>query len=116
MGGTKRRRVGPTGQWEQIELLCVWPEQLAYEEIRPTVLFGSPVSERAEQTGASERTLYRKAARFDREGMDSLFDSSDRYPPDPDLFARSRQHKYPCPSPLRPSPGRLRIYPIPRPR
>jgi putative transposase len=76
MGGTKRRRVGPTDQWEQIELLCAWPEQLAYEEIRPTVLFGFPVSERAEQTGTSERTLYRKAARFDREGMDSLFDSS----------------------------------------
>lgn len=76
MGGTKRRRVEPTDEWEQIELLCAWPEQLAYEEIRPTVLFGSPVSERATQTRSSERTLYRKASRFDEEGMDSLFDSS----------------------------------------
>jgi hypothetical protein len=30
------------------------------------VLFGSSVRDRAEQTGSSERTLYRKAARFDR--------------------------------------------------
>ena len=30
------------------------------------MLFGSSVRDRAEQTGSSERTLYRKAARFDR--------------------------------------------------
>jgi transposase len=34
------------------------------------------VRDRAEETGSSERTLYRKAARFDREGIDSLFDSA----------------------------------------
>jgi putative transposase len=76
MGGTRRRRVEPTDEWEQLKLLCRWPEQLAYEEIRPTVLFGSSVRDRAEETGSSERTLYRKAARFDREGIDSLFDSA----------------------------------------
>jgi putative transposase len=32
-----------------------------------------PVAERAEQTGSSERTLYRKVSRFEAEGMDSLF-------------------------------------------
>jgi hypothetical protein len=69
MGGTRRRRVEPTDEWEQLKLLCRWPEQLAYEEIRPTVLFGSSVRDRAEETGSSERTLYRKAARFDREGI-----------------------------------------------
>src|SRR5215211_7497944 len=76
MGGTRRRRVEPTDGWEQLKLLCRWPEQLAYEEIRPTVLFGSSVRDRAEETGSSERMLYRKAARFDREGIDSLFDSA----------------------------------------
>ena len=40
------------------------------------MLFGSSVRDRAEETGSSERTLYRKAARFDREGIDSLFDSA----------------------------------------
>jgi hypothetical protein len=41
MGGTRRSRVEPTDEWEQLRLLGRWPEQLAYEEIPPTVLFGS---------------------------------------------------------------------------
>ncbi len=69
----RRRRVEPTDDWEQLELLCRWPEQLAYEELRPLVLFGLPVAERAKQTGSSERTLYRRVSRFGSEGMDSLF-------------------------------------------
>lgn len=75
MGDARRRRkwVEPTDYWEQLELLCRWPEQLAYEEIKPTVLFGTPVAERAEETGCSERTLYRKVYRFEAEGVDSLF-------------------------------------------
>ena len=27
---TRRRRVEPTDDWEQLALLCRWPEQLAY--------------------------------------------------------------------------------------
>src|SRR5215217_9734601 len=61
----RRRRVGPTDDWEQLELLCLWPEQRDYELIRPLVLFGSPAAERAGETGAaSERTLQRRARRF----------------------------------------------------
>ncbi len=72
----RRRRVEPTDEWEQIELLCGWPEQRDYELIRPLVLFGSPASERATETGAaSERTLQRRVARFEADGMDSLFGS-----------------------------------------
>ena len=72
----RRRRVEPTDEWEQIELLCAWPEQRDYELIRPLVLFGGPASERAADTGAaSERTLRRKAVRFEAEGMESLFGS-----------------------------------------
>ena len=69
----RRRRVAPTDDWEQPELLCAWPEQLAYEEIRPLVLFGSSVAERARETGAAERTLYRRIDRFEAEGVESLF-------------------------------------------
>jgi putative transposase len=69
----RRRRVEPTDDWEQLEFLCRWPEQLAYEEIRPLVLFGDSVAERARVTGSAERTLYRKISRFELEGMDSLF-------------------------------------------
>ena len=65
----RRRRVESTDEWEQIELLCGWPEQRDYELIRPLVLFCSPASERAEETGAaSERTLQRRVVRFDAGG------------------------------------------------
>jgi len=76
MGERRRRsRVDPTDDWEQLKLLCVWPEQLAYEEIRPLTLFGSSVPERARETGAGERTLYRRLARFEEEGVEALFES-----------------------------------------
>lgn len=69
MGGRRRRRrIELTEDWGQLALLCRWPEQLAYEEIRPLTLFGSPVAERARETGAGERTLYRKLARFEELG------------------------------------------------
>ncbi|HZB07963.1 MAG TPA: hypothetical protein VE525_02495 [Rubrobacter sp.] len=42
MGRRKRRRVDPTDDWQQLELLCVWEEQREYERIRPLVLFGGP--------------------------------------------------------------------------
>jgi len=42
MGSNRRqRRVEPSEDWEQIELLCAWPEQRDYELIRPSVLFGT---------------------------------------------------------------------------
>jgi putative transposase len=76
MGGRRRRsRAEHTDEWEQVELLCGWPEQRKYELIRPLVLFGDPVTERAEETGASERTLYRRTSAFRAEGMESLFGS-----------------------------------------
>jgi putative transposase len=75
MGRRKRRRVNPTHEWEQVELLCAWEEQREYERIRPLVLFGEPVPDRALQTGTSERTLYRRMAAFRGEGMENLFGS-----------------------------------------
>jgi len=69
----KRPRVAPTDDWQEIRRLAPWPEQRAYEELRPVVLFGRPPSERAGETGTPERTLYRRAARFAAEGMASLF-------------------------------------------
>jgi hypothetical protein len=62
-------------EWEQLALLCRWPEQLAYEEIRPLTLFGSSVAERSRETGTAERTLYRRLSRFEKEGVENLFGS-----------------------------------------
>src|SRR3712207_3506696 len=76
MGGRRRRSPAEhTDEWEQVELLCGWPEQRDYELIRPLVLFGDPVTERAEETGTSERALYRRTSAFEAEGMASLFGS-----------------------------------------
>jgi hypothetical protein len=71
----RRRRADPTVHWEQLELLCAWDEQREYERIRPLVLFGEPIPERAVQTGTSERTLYRRIAGLEEHGMRSLFGS-----------------------------------------
>ena len=71
----RRRRADPTDHWEQLELLCAWDEQREYERIRPLILFGEPIPERAVQTGTSERTLYRRIAGFEEHGMRSLFGS-----------------------------------------
>ena len=73
MGKKKRERVEHTDDWEELLPLFKWPEQERYEEIRPLVLFGDPVAERAEEVGASQRTLYRKLERFEAEGVESLF-------------------------------------------
>lgn len=75
MGRRERRRVDQTHEWEQIELLCEWDEQREYERIRPLVLFGEPVPDRALRTGTSESTLYHRIAAFREEGMESLFSS-----------------------------------------
>jgi hypothetical protein len=56
-GRRRRRRVGPTEEWEQLELLCRWPEQLAYEEIRPLVLFGSPVADDPDGLSTASRSI-----------------------------------------------------------
>jgi hypothetical protein len=55
--------------WPQLRLALVWPEQHADELIRPVVLFGRSPAERAQQTGVSERTIYRKRARFESLGI-----------------------------------------------
>jgi putative transposase len=67
-----RPRIAPTEEWQQLTLLVDWPEQLAYELIRPVVLFGRSAAERARETGTAERTLRRNAKQFDHEGMASL--------------------------------------------
>ena len=77
MSGRRRgRRAESTDDWEQLKLLAACPEQARYELIRPIVLFEHSPARRARETGeASERTLYRRAARFEAEGMESLFDA-----------------------------------------
>jgi putative transposase len=103
MHGHEASRKGrdPTEQWGQLELLLKWPEQRVYELIRPIVVFGGSVAERARETGAaSERTLRRKSDRFDEEDMPSLFGSEpakyQRLPPAMRRLIVDRKAEYPA--------------------
>jgi putative transposase len=49
----KRPRIEPTDDGQELLPLFWWPEQVEYERLRQPVLFGSPVAERAEETGVS---------------------------------------------------------------
>ena len=69
-----RPRRQPTDDWDQLRLLVATPEQEAYELLRPVVLFGQSARSRARETGVPERSLRRKAARFEAAGMRSLFE------------------------------------------
>ncbi len=75
MAGRKRAPLEPTDDWEQLQFQLDWPEQHRYELIRPVVVFGAPPTERAQQTGVSARTVYRRVERFDQLGMQSLFEA-----------------------------------------
>jgi transposase len=73
LGRERRRKAKPTDDWQELLPLFEWPEQQAYEELRPMVLFGGSVAERVAETGTPERTMYRRIERFEKDGMESLF-------------------------------------------
>jgi putative transposase len=67
-----RQRIPPTDNWQQLELRFATPGQRSYEVIRPVVLFGEPVPERATATQTHARTIYRTVARFEAAGLCGL--------------------------------------------
>jgi len=79
----KRKRVQRehTEDWPTIQQYTLWPEQTAYELLRPIVLFGDPAVQRAQETGKARSTLERKADAFDEQGMVSFFASRPRKQP-----------------------------------
>jgi hypothetical protein len=76
MPAPRRAKSEPTEDWNQFQLRFTWPEQANYELIRPVVLFGRSPGERAQQTGISRRTIYRKVGRFDGLGMPGLAETA----------------------------------------
>lgn len=82
MPAPKRPRRSLTHAWDPIQHYVSWPEQEAYEVIRPINLFGVTAAERAKETGIAERTLERRAGLFDAVGMASLFAKATRSPED----------------------------------
>src|SRR5215207_2409307 len=75
-----REKVQHTEDWDQLKLLLEFPEQITYEWMRPPVVFGDSVAERARQIGIPETTLRRKIAGFKSEGMWSLFETEQDEP------------------------------------
>ena len=76
-----RQHRTPTEAWQQLELLCTWPEQRSYEVIRPVVLFGESAESRALATGEPIRTLFRHIQRFVSDGFAGL--TAAAHPPPP---------------------------------
>lgn len=67
----RKQRIEPTHDWEQISSRTDFPGQLIYEGMRPPLLFGQPVSERAQEIGVPQSTLYRQISLFNRDGIAS---------------------------------------------
>jgi hypothetical protein len=66
-------QIPSTDDWGQLRLLVTSPAQETSELLRPIVLFGRPIRDRARETGVPERTVRRKVSRFASAGMQSLF-------------------------------------------
>lgn len=71
-----KRAVSP--EWEQLQARLVWPEQLAYETIRPVVAFNQSIKERAVEVGVSAKTLSRKVEQFVQHGIPGLMPNASR--------------------------------------
>lgn len=72
MAMRKRERIAPTEDWQQLTLRLETAGQRSYEAIRPVVVFGAPVPERATATQIPTRTLFRYVARFAADGLCGL--------------------------------------------
>src|SRR3954471_5133467 len=80
MPARTRARIEPTDDWPYLQLQFDWSEQEAYEVVRPVVLFGFTLAERAQQTGLATSTVYRKVTRFEQLGIRGFLEAED----DPD--------------------------------
>ena len=67
-----RERIPPTDDWQQLTLHLDTAGQQSYEAIRPVVVFGEPVPERAGATQIPKRTLFRYVARAHADGLRGL--------------------------------------------
>ena len=67
----KRKRVQRehTEDWQIIQQYTIWPEQTAYELLRPIVLLCDPATQRAKETGEPRPTLERKVDAFEGQGL-----------------------------------------------
>lgn len=75
MGKSKKHR-SPSPEWKNLEAQCLWPEQIAYEIIRPCQLEKQSITQRAVEVGLHPRTIARKLERFQQLGLPGLVPDS----------------------------------------
>ena len=75
MGKSKKHR-SPSPEWKNLEAQCLWPEQIAYEIIRPCQLEKQSLKQRAVEVGLHPRTIARKLERFQQLGLPGLVPDS----------------------------------------
>src|SRR5215212_86786 len=78
MANRRRARIIPTDYWPELQPLLLFPDQEAYEVIRPVVLFGFTPLERSQETGVSARSIYRKAQRLEQQGLPGLLEAEEQ--------------------------------------
>lgn len=72
--------------WTEFQTRLIWPEQIAYEEIRPVVAFGQPIKGRAAEVGVSAKTLARHIEQFVQHGIPGLIPNTPRHSDDQRLL------------------------------
>lgn len=78
MANRRRARIIPIDFWPELQPLLLFPDQEAYEVIRPVVLFGFTPLERSQETGVSARSIYRKVQRFEQHGLPGLLEAEEQ--------------------------------------
>ena len=70
--GRGKKATAATAAWRDLEGKCLWDDQIAYEIVRPVVLFAQSVPARAAEVGVASKTIQRKMHQFVQYGLPGL--------------------------------------------
>jgi hypothetical protein len=77
-----RMKRAPSPEWQAFQATLLYPDQIAYEEIRPVVVLGQEIKARAAEVGVAPRTLAKRVEQFVQHGIPGLVDTGPRKPDD----------------------------------
>ena len=70
--GRGKKAATASAAWREIEAKCLWDEQIAYEIVRPVLLFEQSVLARAAEVGVAPKTIQRTMRQFVQFGIPGL--------------------------------------------
>jgi transposase len=76
--GRSKAKQTVSPEWERLQAKLLWPDQVAYEEIRPVVLLNQPIKDRAEEIGVSAKTLSHRVQLFVQHSIPGLIPNENR--------------------------------------